>query len=224
MRSPPMPRRRFSAGARHSLFSDLQSVSRHQFPAKPQNQVTTILVLVVSLVVSAPWTDALAASASEEGGGGWPVIAKIVNFAALVGLLVYFLRRHVALYFRTRSDAIRRELVDAAALRTSAEQQLAAVRARIASLPAELEALGRRGQEELAAERVRMQDATAREREQLVERTGRDIDRQFRLARRALVEHTAVRAMALARARIERQITPDDHARLIERYSAEVRP
>ena len=68
-----------------------------------------------------------------------------------------------------------------------------------------------------------MKAATAAEREKLLDRTRREIDLQFRVARRELVEHTADLAMALARTRITETSTPDDQARLIERYAAEVR-
>jgi F0F1-type ATP synthase membrane subunit b/b' len=67
-----------------------------------------------------------------------------------------------------------------------------------------------------------MKDATARERELLLDRTRKEIDLQFRLARRALKTHTADLAMRLARTRIEQAITSEDQTRLIERYSAGV--
>ncbi|HYN10808.1 MAG TPA: ATP synthase F0 subunit B [Vicinamibacterales bacterium] len=179
---------------------------------------------MVLLLVAAPEWVLAAADAVEEGHDSWmPTIAKIVNFAALAGILVYFLRSPVGTYLRTRSETIRKDLVEAAALRSSAEKQLDDMRTSLARLPAELDELKRRGQEELAAERVRMKETTAREREKLLERTRRDIDLQFRLARRALIEHTADLAMSLARKRVERSITPDDHRRLIEQYAIGVR-
>ena len=152
-----------------------------------------------------------------------PTIAKLVNFAILVGALVYFLKTPVGTYLRTRSETVRRELVDAAALRSEAERQLSDVRSQLAALPAELESLRRHGEEELVHERARMKAATEKTREQLLERTRRDIDFQFRQARRQLVEHTADVAMKLARRRLEQTITPDDQARLIDQYTAEVR-
>jgi F-type H+-transporting ATPase subunit b len=161
-----------------------------------------------------------AAGGEEHGWGG--TIAKAVNFAVLVGVLVYFLRSPIATHLRTRSETIRKDLVDAANLRKDAERQLSDVRSQLAALPAELAAVRQRGEEELAGERVRMQAATARVREQLLERTRRDIDIQFRQARRALVEHTADLAVGLARKRIEREITPEDQARLVDRYAAGV--
>src|SRR5262245_7562786 len=154
---------------------------------------------------------------SAEGGEhGWAgTIAKAVNFAILVAVLAYYLRSPIATHLRTRSETIRKDLVDAANLRKEAERQLSDVRSQLAALPAELAVLRKRGEEELAGERGRMQAATARVREQLLERTRRDIDLQFRQARRALVEHTADLAVGLARKRIETEITPDDQKRLV---------
>lgn len=161
---------------------------------------------------------------SGEHDAGWmPTIAKVVNFAALAGILGYFLRTPLSQYLVDRHAAIRRDLSEAQAVRASAESQLAGVRARLAELPAELQALEARGREELAHERERMKAATAAEREKLLDRTRRDIDLQFRVARRELVEHTADLAMSLARTRIAQTMTPDDQARLIDRYATEVR-
>ena len=165
----------------------------------------------------------LAAADADEGHSSWmPTIAKMFNFAVLAGILVYFLRAPIAGYLRSRSETIRKDLVEAASLRSSAEAQLTTIRTQLAKLPAELEALKRRGQEELAAEGVRMKEVTARERDRLLERTRRDIDLQFRLARRALLEHTAELSISLARRRVEQTITSDDHRRLIDQYAAEV--
>jgi F-type H+-transporting ATPase subunit b len=161
--------------------------------------------------------------AAEGGEHGWAgTIAKAVNFAILIAVLAYYLRSPIATHLRTRGETIRKDLVDAANLRKEAERQLSDVRSQLAALPAELAVLRQRGEEELAGERARMQAATARVREQLLERTRRDIDIQFRQARRALVEHTADLAVGLARKRIERDITPDDQQRLVDRYAAGV--
>ena len=161
----------------------------------------------------------------DEAQGGWgSTIAKAANFAVLAGLLAYFLKTPIAVHLLGRSETIRRDLTDAAALRATAEQQLKDVRARLAELPGEVERLRRRGEEELADERARLVEATAREKQQVIDRTRREIDLQFRVARRQLLERGAELSISLARTRIERDITPDDQARLIERYSAEVHP
>ena len=81
----------------------------------------------------------------------------------------------------------------------------------------------RRGEEELAAEKVRLAEATAHEKQRVIDQTKREIDLQSRLARRALVEHSVELSMTLARTRIEKDITPDDQALLIDRYATGVR-
>lgn len=171
-------------------------------------------------------THAAEAGAAEHGTEheeGWlPTVAKVVNFAALAGVLVYFLRSPLVQHLSQRSATIRKDLVDAHELRASADAQLKSVHARLAELPKEIEDLRTRGAEELANERVRMSQATAREREKLLERTRREIDLQFRTSRRELVEHTANLAMSLTRARLEQTITADDQQRLLDRYATEL--
>lgn len=170
---------------------------------------------------SAEPTEAHAAESHDES---WmPTVAKVFNFLALVGLLIYFLRSPITAHLAARHATIRRELVDAQTLRQSADQQLAAVRARLAELPGELEVLQTRGMDELAHERTRLQATTAAERAKLLERTRRDIDLRFRVARRDLVEHTADLAVRIARSRIAQEMTADDHTRLVDRYAEEVR-
>ncbi len=153
-----------------------------------------------------------------------PALAKVFNFSLLAGLLVYFLRGTVVTYLESRRETIRKDLVHAADLKVAAEQQLAAVRAQLSLLPAEIVALERRGQEELAREQLRMKEATAHARDVLLDRARRDVDLRLRLARRTLVEHTADLAVRLARTRLEQTITADDQTRLIDRYAREVRP
>jgi F-type H+-transporting ATPase subunit b len=179
---------------------------------------------VVAQEPETPGARAAAEHETAEHDAGWmPTIAKVVNFAALVGVLGYFLRSPLSQYLVDRCASIRKDLADAESVRAAAETQLAAVRARLAELPAELRALEARGREELAHERERMKAVTAAERDKLLDRARRDIDLQFRVARRELVEHTADLAISLARTRITQTMTPDDQQRLIDRYASEVR-
>jgi F0F1-type ATP synthase membrane subunit b/b' len=81
----------------------------------------------------------------------------------------------------------------------------------------------RRGEEELADEKVRLAEATAHERQRLIDQTHREIELQSRLARRDLVSHSVELSISLARTRIQKDITADDQARLIDRYASGVR-
>lgn len=159
--------------------------------------------------------------AHEEGI--LPTIARLANFAILVGLLAYFLKSPFASYLSSRSAQIRQDLVTAADLRATATAQLAEIDRKLKALPAELDVLRAQGADDVKAERVRIAHAAAAERERLLDQTRREIDMRLRIARRALIEHAAQLAVGVARTRIERMITPDDQLRLVDRYSAQLK-
>jgi len=184
-----------------------------------------LLSALATMLFVAMFAAPLMANTEGADANSWkPTIAKIFNFTLLAAGVYFFGKKMgVGDYLATRSATIRKDLVDAKQLRADAEQQLATVRTKLAALPAELSALKQRGNEELAAEKVRLAEATAGERARVQEQTRREIELSSRLARRDLMTHSVDLSMKLARARIERDITPEDQARLIEGYKPEVR-
>lgn len=162
-------------------------------------------------------------AAAEEHGMLAGLVWPFANFLLLAGGLWYFLHEPVGAHFRNRHAAIRKDLEEAAALRTAAAGQLAEIERKLQALPGEIEALRRRGREEIAAEEQRIAAASAAERDRLLAEMRREIDLQVRLARKGILEHAADLAVRLAGERLQREITPADHARLVDRYLAEVR-
>ena len=212
-----MPPRKFSdAACRNAASPD------HTVITAMTHHTRFLRALALMLLAAAPLL-----AFSEEGGtadAGWaPAIAKFINFAILAAIIVYYGRGPIGEYLRTRSTTIRQGLVDSKALRADAEQQLAGVRQRLSLLPGELADIKRRSEEELAVEKVHLAEATARERQRLIDQTHREIELQSRLARRDLVEHGVELSMSIARARVQKDITSADQARLIERYTTGVR-
>jgi F-type H+-transporting ATPase subunit b len=164
-----------------------------------------------------------AAAAHEEAGGEhgeslWSFLSRIANFAILAGGLYYLLRSPVGGYLAARREQIRRDLETAAQTRAEAAARLVDIEERVRALPHELEALRTRGKDEIAAERVRMKQVAEGERQRLIDQTRREIDRQLRLAKRELTEHAADLAVGVARTRLSRDVTADDHRRLVDRY------
>jgi len=159
---------------------------------------------------------------AEHSQGILPIIARLFNFAVLVGALYYFLRSPIAAYLASRDTQIRQDLVTAKEMRAAATSELAKIDAKLKALPAELEALRKQGVEDVAAERTRIARAAAIERERLLEHTRREIQMQLRVARRELVEHGAQLAVDVARSRIVGTITPEDQLRLVDRYAAQL--
>ncbi len=149
----------------------------------------------------------------------WPT----ANFAILFGGLWWFFKEPIASYLRDRHSSIRKDLVEAANVRTAAAAQLVEIERKLQALPAEIDALRRRGAEEIAAEQQRIGVAAAAERERLLEQTRREIEVQIRLAKRELVEHAADLSVQLAADRLRHEITLDDQDRLVTRYLEQVK-
>ena len=166
-----------------------------------------------------------AAHAEEHGitdmilGLGWP----LANFVIFVGVLYYFLNQPLKDYLANRSATIRKDLVEAAALKASAAAQLATIEQKLQALPGELVALRKRGAGEIEAEEQRIAVAAAADRDRLLEQTRREIDFQVRLAKKEILEHAADLSVQLATERIKEDITSADHDRLVDRYLDQVK-
>ena len=152
-------------------------------------------------------------------GMGWP----IANFIIFVGVIYYFGNGPLKEYLATRSASIRKDLVEAAALKASATAQLATIEQRLQALPGELSALRARGADEIVAEEKRIAVAADADRERLLEQTRREIDLQVRLAKKEILEHAAGLSIQLATERIKQETTPADQDRLVERYLDQVK-
>ena len=164
------------------------------------------------------------AAAEAHGSSLAALLWPTINFAILAGGLWWFLKDPVSTYLRDRHTSIRKDLVEAAAMKTSAQAQLDELDRKMKALPGEIDALRARGAEEIVAEEQRIAAQAAAERDRLLEQTRREIDVQLRLAKRDLVEHAATLSVQLAGDRLQQQMTPDDQQRLVNRYLDQVKP
>jgi ATP synthase F0 subunit b len=149
----------------------------------------------------------------------WP----IVNFVVFVGVIYYFANQPLKDYLASRSSTIRKDLVEAAELKSTATAQLAEIESRLQALPGEVNALRARGADEIKAEEQRIATAAAAERERLLEQTRKEIELQVRLAKKQILEHAADLSVQLATERLKKEVTPDDQARLVDRYLDQVK-
>jgi F-type H+-transporting ATPase subunit b len=149
----------------------------------------------------------------------WPV----ANFIIFLGVLYYYLNQPLKDYLAGRSATIRKDLVEAAELRSTATAQLATIEQKLQALPGELDKLRTRGAEDIKAEEQRIAAAAVADRDRLLEQTRREIDLQVRLAKKEILEHAADLSVQLATDRIKKEVTPEDQARLVDRYLDQVK-
>lgn len=159
----------------------------------------------------------------SHGESIWVTLARIANFAILVGILYWFGRKPIADHLAARGAQIRKDLVDAAEMRSTATARLAEIESKLAALPSELEQMRARSAEELEAERTRIRAAAETERDRLVEQTRREIASQTRNARAQLRAHAAALAVDVADARLRSTLTPAEQSALLDQYGSQMR-
>jgi F-type H+-transporting ATPase subunit b len=152
-------------------------------------------------------------------GMAWPV----ANFIIFIGVIYYFANKPLKEYLASRSATIRKDLVEAAELKATATAQLATIEQKLQALPGELDTLRARGAEDIKAEEARIAAAAAADRDRLLEQTRREIELQVRLAKKEMLEHAADLSVQLATERIKKDVTPEDQARLVDRYLDQVK-
>jgi len=207
--------------------------SGHRHPRTRRLLLAAAVLAIVSLAgrparAQEPAHEQPSAAAHESAGAEaheesiWPFVGKIFNFVVLVGGLVYLVRKPFAEYLTRRGGELRGELSAAEALKAEATAKIAAIDARMKSLPAEIEALGARGRADIAAEEQRIRELAAAEKQRLLDQAAREIDLRVRTARRELVEHAADLTIDVARTKIQNEITDADRSRLVDRYLSQV--
>ena len=152
-------------------------------------------------------------------GMGWAV----ANFVIFLGVIYYFGHKPFSEYLANRSSTIRKDLVEAAELKSAATSQLQQIEQKLQALPGEIAALRSRGADEIRNEEQRIAAAAAADRDRLLEQTRREIDLQVRLAKKEILEHAADLSVQLATDRIRKEVTPADQDRLVDRYLQQVR-
>ncbi|MCC6163268.1 MAG: ATP synthase F0 subunit B [Acidobacteria bacterium] len=159
----------------------------------------------------------------EHGESVLVTLARLANFAILVGVIYWLARKPLADHLTARGAQIRKDLVDAAEMRTAATERLATIEARLAALPGELEDLRRRGAEELDAERTRIRTAAEVERDRLVDQARREIAAQTRHARTELRAEAAALIVDVADARLRATLTHAEQHALVDDYATRMR-
>ncbi len=167
------------------------------------------------------------ASAAEEGGhegltfvGDW--LPRLVNFAIIAAVLVYFGRKPIRDFFKARTAEIARSIEESRQARERAAQALA-----------EME----RKMKDLEGETARMlDDARSRgekDKQTLVEEGKKvaadvqaqvkaSIDIEVQKARTALAVEAALLSIDLAEGKIKEKIDSKDHERIVKEYISKV--
>lgn len=143
---------------------------------------------------------------------------RIINFAVLVLILFFVLRKPVANFFTDRVRLIKEQLQDLENQKAEAEKKLAEYNERLRTLDAEAEKIiqeyQRQGED--ARENILKQAQAAAEK--MEEQARKTIEQEFAEAKLKLETELFDSAVEKAEARMKTHITNDDQDRLVKEY------
>lgn len=167
-----------------------------------------------------------AGAAMAAGGGGhgdssaqwWDLLWRVLNFAVLVGALVFLLRKPVKAALSGRSDAIKDELEDLERKKAEAEQALSDAEARLKDIEAQqaeiIDGFVRAGE----TEKERIVQAAEKSAERIKALADMTISQEIKRAREELLDEIAEKSAAMAEDLLKSSITKDDQKRLVGEY------
>ena len=171
----------------------------------------------------------LAFAEEEAGHGGEEAVTfvgdwlpRLVNFAIIAAVVVYFMRKPVRDFFKNRSAEIAKSMEESKAARERAEAALADMEKKIRELEAETGRLvadarerGEKDKQVLVEEGKKMvQDIQAQVKQ--------GIDVEVEKAKTALAAEASLLSLELAEGKIKEKINKQDHERIVREYISKV--
>jgi F-type H+-transporting ATPase subunit b len=125
-----------------------------------------------------------------------------LNFAIIVGVILWAGRKFVPGILRNRNAAIQQSLEEARAASQDANRRLGDIENRLRQLDVEIGQMQATAEKEAAAEEARIQQAAEEDMRKVIETAKQEIEAAAKQVRRELSTHTAGLAIALARQQI----------------------
>lgn len=179
-----------------------------------------LVLLCLNLPMAAQTPEGEGKKGGESGPSGNMLIWEWANFALLAAGLGYITKKNVGPYFAKRSQAIRKGMIEAEAVRAESDAKVADVDRRLANLQSEIEALRRNAQQEGDAEAQRVRREADAEMAKIQTHLVDEIASASKAARLELRRYAAELALGLAEKKIAARLTPEVQDRLVGTFVA----
>jgi F-type H+-transporting ATPase subunit b len=186
-----------------------------------------IMPIISGLTTIVLTTAVFASEAAEEGGheaitfmGDW--LPRIVNFAIIAGVVVYFARKPIRDFFKNRSIEIAKAMQESKETRERAVAALAEMESKIKDLEVETNRLI----EDAKARGEKDKQAIIEEGKKIVSdiqtQVKEGVDLEVEKAKTALQVEASLLSVDLAEGRIKEKISSQDHDRIVKEYISKV--
>jgi F-type H+-transporting ATPase subunit b len=164
------------------------------------------------------------ASAEDGGSTGWGKMDwfRLMNFALLVVLLVFFLRKPISEALSSRIKNIQEQLESLESQKAEAEKQLAKYNDKLSELESEAQKIVEdyiKQGKEAKAKILKEAEAVA---QKLQAQARRNIEQEFDKARQELQREVLEKSLAKAEQTLKKGITNQDQDKLVDEYLKKV--
>lgn len=147
---------------------------------------------------------------------------KWLNFAILAGGLGYLAVKLGGPYYRSRSEEIRKGIVDAQQVKADAELRASEIEAKISHLGKEIEQMRAGSRQEMESENARLKAETANEIAKVQARAEQEIASAAKHATQDLKAYSAQLALQLAEEQLKAKIDPRMQDSLVRNFVKEL--
>jgi len=151
-----------------------------------------------------------------------PVLAKAINLAVYVAILVFLIRKPMTAFFASRSQEIQDSLQKADQEKREALAQLKTVEERLNKLDTEIAEIKAQATREAEAEYQRVLKSAEEDSVKLRETAEREIEGLVKTARMELKSYAAQQAVTIAEGLIRNEMRDADAHRIVDDYISEL--
>jgi F-type H+-transporting ATPase subunit b len=151
-----------------------------------------------------------------------PVLAKAINLAVYVAILVFLIRKPMTAFFATRTAEIQDSLQKADREKREALAQLKTVEERLNKLDTEIAEIKAQAAREAEAEYQRVLKSAEEDSIKLRETAEREIQGLVKTARTELKSYAAEQAVTLAEGMIRQELRDTDAHRIVDDYISQL--
>lgn len=176
----------------------------------PKKNLNIVLWLCLPLFLG------LTSAEKTHGSALVDFLAKSVNFIILFGGLAFLLTKPLRKFLEELALSIEKTMRETERARREAQERFAAIKKRLQGLEGEIQTIRKEGEEAGQKEKERILTLARQEADRLKSFAQQGIDMHVQEAMGELREYAAELAISLARAKIEKRLTPELHSHLID--------
>jgi F-type H+-transporting ATPase subunit b len=187
-------------------------------------KITPLLMGIIAVVINIGV--AFAEEAANEGHeaitfmGDW--LPRLVNFAIIASVVVYFSRKPIRDFFANRSAEIAKAMQDSREARERSVAALADMERKIKEMEAETGRMVADAQSRGEKDRQALIDEGRKVAQDIQAQVKQGIDVELHKAKTELAAEASILSLDLAEGRIKEKISGQDHERIVKEYISKV--